>query len=40
VGRFPTQYIQHIMTNTADDFMYVANSAGYVYCLKESKQAY
>jgi outer membrane protein assembly factor BamB len=40
LGRFPTQYIQHIMTNSSDDFMYVANSAGYVYCLKESKQAY
>ena len=40
VGRYPTTSLQHVMTNTADDFMYVANSAGYVYCLKESRQNY
>jgi hypothetical protein len=39
-GRYPTQHLQHIMTNTADEYMYVANSAGYVFCLKESKQSY
>jgi outer membrane protein assembly factor BamB len=40
VGRYPTRVLQHILTNTADDHIYVANAAGYVYCLKESAQKY
>jgi outer membrane protein assembly factor BamB len=40
VGRYPTTYLQHIMSNPSDELMYVANSAGYLYCLKESRQNY
>jgi outer membrane protein assembly factor BamB len=40
VGRYPTRVLQHILTNTVDDHVYVANAAGYVYCLKESAQKY
>jgi outer membrane protein assembly factor BamB len=39
-GRYPTEHLQHILTNAADEYVYVANSAGYVYCLKESKESY
>ncbi|HLF94291.1 MAG TPA: PQQ-binding-like beta-propeller repeat protein [Planctomycetota bacterium] len=40
VGRYPTENLQYILTNAADEYMYVANSAGYVFCLKESRQNY
>jgi hypothetical protein len=39
-GRYPTSLLNHVITNTVDDFVYVANSAGYVYCLRESKESY
>jgi outer membrane protein assembly factor BamB len=39
-GRYKTDLLHHVLTNTADEYMYVANAAGYVYCLKESKEAY
>ena len=40
VGRYKTDLLQHIPTNTMDEFIYVANSAGYVYCLRESRKDY
>ncbi len=40
VGRYKTDFLQHVLTNTSDEFVYVANSAGYVYCLKESRTDY
>ena len=40
VGRYPTVHMDHLVTNTKDEFIYVANSSGYVFCLKESKQSY
>jgi outer membrane protein assembly factor BamB len=40
MGRYPTRHLQHLPTNTADEFVYAANAAGYVYCLKESPQRY
>lgn len=40
LGRYPTNLLQFILTNTADDYMYVANASGHVFCLKESRQAY
>ena len=39
-GRYRTDLLQHVLTNTQDEFMYVANSAGYVYCLRESRKDY
>jgi len=38
--RIPIEYFKHIMTNTADGFLYVANPAGYLYCLRESKREF
>ena len=40
VGRYPTLNLTHVMSNSVDDYMYVASPAGYVYCLKESEQRY
>jgi outer membrane protein assembly factor BamB len=40
LGRYPIEYFQHIMTNPADGMLYVANGAGYVYCLMESKREF
>ena len=40
IGRYKTDLLQHIPTNTMDEFIYVANSAGYVYCLRESRKDY
>jgi outer membrane protein assembly factor BamB len=40
LGRYPTRLLQFILTNTADEYVYVANSSGHVFCLKESRQAY
>jgi outer membrane protein assembly factor BamB len=37
VGRYRTDLLHHVLSNTADPFVYVANSAGYLYCLKESR---
>ncbi len=37
LGRFRTNLLQHLITNNKDGYMYVANSAGYIFCLKESK---
>lgn len=39
-GRYPLNLLQFALTNTGDDFLYVANSGGYVFCLKESKVSY
>ncbi len=36
-GRYRTDLLQHMLSNTVDEFVYVANSAGYIYCLKESR---
>jgi outer membrane protein assembly factor BamB len=38
VGRYPTRHLQHILTNAVDDLIYVANGAGYIYCLRESRR--
>lgn len=41
VGRYPTRVLQHIPSNVSgDEYMYVANGAGYVLCLRESAQKY
>jgi outer membrane protein assembly factor BamB len=40
VGRYRTNLLQHILTNAVDDYIYVANAGGYVFCLKESQQKY
>jgi len=40
LGRYPTNLLQFILTNTVDEYVYVANSSGHVFCLKESRQAY
>jgi outer membrane protein assembly factor BamB len=40
VGRYPTEYLQHLLSNAADEYVYVANAAGYIYCLKESRQSF
>lgn len=40
MGRYPTQYLNHIMSNSVDQLFYAANGAGYVFCLRESKQDY
>jgi len=39
-GRYPTRLLQHILTNTVDDHIYVANAGGHIFCLKESRQSY
>jgi outer membrane protein assembly factor BamB len=40
LGRWKTEHLQHLMTNAADDYVYAANSGGYVFCLKESKREF
>jgi outer membrane protein assembly factor BamB len=40
VGRYKTEPLQYILSNAADEYIYVAHSAGYVYCLKESRTNY
>ncbi|MBV8880399.1 MAG: PQQ-binding-like beta-propeller repeat protein [Planctomycetaceae bacterium] len=40
LGRYQTNLLQYVLTNTADEFIYVANSSGHVFCLKESRQTY
>ena len=40
LGRFPTNLLQFVLTNTVDDYVYVANASGHVFCLKESRQSY
>jgi outer membrane protein assembly factor BamB len=40
VGRYKIDLLSHIPSNTSDEYMYVANSAGYVYCLRESRKDY
>ena len=40
LGRYPLQLLEHAATNPADDVFYVANPAGYVYALRESKERY
>lgn len=40
LGRYPTNLLQFILTNTADEYIYVANASGHVFCLKESRQSY
>lgn len=38
MGRYPTDVLQHVMSNTGDNLVYVANSAGYLFCLRESRK--
>ena len=40
LGRYPTNLLQFVLTNTADEYIYVANASGHVFCLKESRQSY
>lgn len=40
LGRYPTNLLQFVLTNTKDDYVYVANASGHVFCLKESRQSY
>ncbi len=40
VGRYPGDGLHYVMTNAADEYIYVAHAAGYVYCLKESRVSY
>jgi len=40
LGRYPTHLLQYVLTNTADEYIYVANNSGHVFCLKESRQNY
>lgn len=40
LGRYPLTCFQFVMTNPHDGFLYVANGAGYVFCLKESKEQF
>lgn len=40
LGRYPTNLLQYVLTNTNDEYIYVANNSGHVFCLKESRQAY
>ena len=40
LGRYPTNLLEFILTNTVDEYVYVANSSGHVFCLKESRQSY
>lgn len=36
-GRYPTRHLQFLLTNTADDWFYCANSGGHIFALRESK---
>ena len=36
-GRYPINLLQHVLTNSMDNILYVANPAGYVFALRESK---
>ncbi|HVE42188.1 MAG TPA: PQQ-binding-like beta-propeller repeat protein, partial [Planctomycetota bacterium] len=40
LGRYPTNLLQFVLTNTSDEYVYVANASGHVFCLKESRQSY
>ncbi|RPH41811.1 MAG: hypothetical protein EHM91_09855 [Planctomycetota bacterium] len=40
LGRYPTNLLQFVLTNTKDEYIYVANASGHVFCLKESRQTY
>jgi outer membrane protein assembly factor BamB len=40
LGRYPTDLLQFVLTNTKDEYIYVANASGHVFCLKESRQTY
>jgi len=40
LGRYPTNLLEFVLTNTVDEYVYVANSSGHVFCLKESRQSY
>jgi outer membrane protein assembly factor BamB len=40
LGRYPTNLLQFVLTNTKDEYIYVANASGHVFCLKESRQSY
>ncbi len=39
-GRYPTRHLQFLVTNTADDLFYCANSGGHIFALRESKEEY
>jgi outer membrane protein assembly factor BamB len=36
-GRYPVNLLTHIVTNSTDNILYVANAAGYVFAVRESK---
>lgn len=38
VGRYPLRLMSHVLTNPRDNILYVANPAGYVFALTESKE--
>jgi outer membrane protein assembly factor BamB len=40
IGRYPTNLLQFVLSNTEDEYIYVANASGHVFCLKESRQSY
>ena len=40
LGRYPTNLLQFVLTNAKDEYIYVANASGHVFCLKESRQTY
>jgi outer membrane protein assembly factor BamB len=40
LGRYPTNLLQFVLTNTKDEYIYVANASGHVFCLRESRRSY
>lgn len=40
LGRYPTNLLQYVMSTGRDEYIYVANASGHVFCLKESRQSY
>jgi len=40
LGRYPTNLLQFVLSNASDEYVYVANASGHVFCLKESRQNY
>ena len=39
-GRYKSDGLHYVLTNTSDDYIYVAHASGYVYGLKESRTSY
>jgi hypothetical protein len=40
VGRYPGGQLTFLLTNIEDDIFYCANSSGYIYALRESKDRF